>query len=399
MTPSRNLIAYYRDRCKSPLTQVTLAQALGVHVNTIQHWEKRGVPSPADLLRLVELFAECGAIADDETAVKFWEVSGREQFPIPPELHQFFRAAPRAAARELPLDTLPPPAPLPPGSLMPLRRNHLFVGRAEELRALAAALAPLDATAVISGIAGMGKTQLACEFAHRYGQFFPGGILWISFADAGAVAAGVAACGGAGYLDLRPDFETLPLDKQARLVLASWRAPAPRLLVFDNCEDEALLAEWRPPSGGCRVLVTSRRARWCATLVTRVLPLRVFERAESIALLRRHRPDLPDDNTQLDAIAEQVGDLPLALHLAGSFLDRYRDSCTPDDYLRQLGAELLTHPSFVGDGFSPTKHEHHLERTFIVSYGQLDRHRQADALALRLLNHAAYFTLVHNQAG
>ncbi|MEZ4659844.1 MAG: hypothetical protein R2911_19995 [Caldilineaceae bacterium] len=36
------------------------------------------------------------------------------------------------------------------------------------------------------------------------------------------------------------------------------------LLVFDNCEDPALLAQWRPTSGGCCVLVTSRRGRWPA---------------------------------------------------------------------------------------------------------------------------------------
>lgn len=245
MLTSPNRIAYYRDRCTPPLTQAALALALGKHINTIQLWEKQGVPSAADLLRLVALFVERRAIGDYETALKFWDVSGRGRTPlqVPPELQTLF-------AKESMAGPARPDAPLPAASRMPLHRNRLFRGRRPELEALAEALASPDATVVVSGPAGMGKTQLAAEFAHRYGQRFPGGVFWISFADPGAVAAGVAACGGAGHLRLHPDFEALPLDRQVRLVQAAWREATPRLLVFDNCEDQNLLAEWRPPSGG-----------------------------------------------------------------------------------------------------------------------------------------------------
>ena len=60
---------------------------------------------------------------------------------------------------------------------------------------------------------------------------------------------------------LRPDFGDLSFEDQVREVMSAWQSALPRLLVFDNCEDEALLAQWRPPTGGCRVLVTSRRER------------------------------------------------------------------------------------------------------------------------------------------
>ena|ERR1700752_4989274 len=73
----------------------------------------------------------------------------------------------------LPLEIIPDPAPLPPGSRMPLRRNPLFVGREVDLRTLATALkggetAAIGQTAVASGLSGVGKTQLASEFVHRY---------------------------------------------------------------------------------------------------------------------------------------------------------------------------------------------------------------------------------------
>jgi tetratricopeptide (TPR) repeat protein len=317
----------------------------------------------------------------------------------PREIDAETLAAAEAQLAALPLEGVPGPGALPRGSRMPLSPNPLFVGRAGDLGALAAVLKGGATvaigqvrTAATTGLGGIGKTQLASEFVHRYGRFFGGGVFWLSFADPAAIPAEVAGCGGAGGLELRPDFEALPLEGQVRLVLAAWCSPLPRLLVFDNCEDEELLARWRPPSGGCRVLVTSRRGEWEAALGVRALRLDVLPRPESVALLRKHRPDL--EAGVAEAIAAELGDLPLALHLAGSFLKRYRYAVRPDDYLEQLRDEgLLRHPSLEGRGagYSPTGHEAHVARTFALSYARLDEADLTDALALKALARAAFF--------
>jgi len=52
-------------------------------------------------------------------------------------------------------------------------------------------------------------------------------------------------------------------------VQKAWQEPLPRLLVFDNCEAEGLLARWRPPYGGCRLLLTSQRLQWDTALGVR----------------------------------------------------------------------------------------------------------------------------------
>jgi hypothetical protein len=278
----------------------------------------------------------------------------------------------------LPVDIIPPLAALPPQSRMPLSRNPLFVGRRQDLRWLAQALKGGHTVAIgqtgtvaTTGLGGMGKTQLASEFIHRYGQFFSGGVFWLSFADPKTVPAEIAACGGAGAMELRPNFGQLPLEDQLRLVRAAWQEPIPRLLVFDNCEEPQLLAQWRPASGGCRILVTSRRAEWDPLLGVQTLPLDVLQRHESVALLREHCPDADDET--LEAIAAEVGDLPLALHLAGSYMARYRRVITPTQYLQQLqDPALLKHPSLKGLGLSPTGHAQNVYRTIALSYDQLD---------------------------
>ena len=294
----------------------------------------------------------------------------------------------------IPIHSVAPLGPLPLPTRLPLTRNPLFIGRTQELKQMANALRGAARIGddpvrpfIITGLGGLGKTQLVSEFAHRYGRFFAGGVFWLSFADARAIPAEVAACGGTNGLALRPDFAELPLDEQVRLVTTAWQADIPRLLIFDNCEDPELLMRWRPAIGGCRILVTSRRAEWSGTLGVQTKALDGLQRAESIALLREHRPDA--DEAMLDQLAEEVGDLPLALHLAGSYLARYRRSLTIAEYLTQLRVAPIEHHSLQSGGVSPTGHEQNISRTIALSFNRLDQQEPTDALALALLARSA----------
>jgi tetratricopeptide (TPR) repeat protein len=318
---------------------------------------------------------------------------------------QYFKSEPvdphtlEAAQRllnDLPLELIPEPGTLPERSRMPFRRNKLFVGRENDLRWLArqlrgettAARMPLVS---ISGIGGIGKSQLATEFIHRYGRFFAGNVFWLNFINPDAVAAEVIACGGPEGLDL-PNFSFLSVEHQLQKVLSAWQSPLPRLLVFDNCEEDELLDKWLPTTGGCRVLVTSRRYEWDPSLGVQVLQLDVFRRGESVELLRKFREDLPATDPDLDAIANELGDLPLALYLAGSYLKLYKHETTPAKYLLQLrGPPLLRHPSLMNGGLSPTRHIQNVARTFDLSYMRLNPTDVEHALALQILPRAAHF--------
>jgi hypothetical protein len=308
-------------------------------------------------------------------------------------------AAAERMLSELPLDTVPDLAGVPAGSRMPFSRNRLFVGRENDLRALAAALKAGGAAAVgqspaVTGGGGVGKTQLASEFVYRYGQYFAAGVFWLNLSDAESVPVEVAACGGPTGMNLHPEFDQLPLDTQVGMVAAEWANALPRLLVFDNCEAELLLEMWRPRGGGCRVLVTTRRGEWSEALGVETLPLGTLPRPESIALLREHRSDLDNDDPDLDAIAHELGDLPLALHLAGNYLHRYRLAPfgDPAAYLKAIRRpDILGHRSLTVGGETPVGHEQHVARTFAVSYERLDGEAPEDILARSALARAAWF--------
>ena len=392
------LLSRYRGRMG--LTQEELAERAGIHAQEISKLERGVVRSPrsttvqflADALKLdTQEKATFGAAARGESASSTTLVNGSKLAP-----RSSVGTEAESLLASMPTDVLPDRSPLAAGSRMPLAPNPLFVGRGDELLKVATSLRGLDATVALgqvvasTGLGGLGKTQLAVELVHRYGRYFAGGVFWLSFASADEVPLQVAACAGADAMDLAPGIETQSLDERVKRVQRAWQSPLPRLLVFDNCEDEALLAAWRPASGGCRVLITSRRAHWSPTLGVTALSLDVLPRPDSIELLRRYRSDLAANDPGLDAIATELGDLPLALHLAGSYLRAYCAEVSLDDYLAELRrADVVHHASLLGagldDAVSPTHHVQGVAQTFALCIGRLDRGREADRVALALL--------------
>ncbi|MFZ0545409.1 MAG: BTAD domain-containing putative transcriptional regulator [Candidatus Promineifilaceae bacterium] len=295
-------------------------------------------------------------------------------------------------------DELAEPGPLPVNALIPYRRNNDFTGREEGLLRLAELLLPWpdgdnrnNRPTAVTGMGGVGKTQLAVEFCYRYGRFFPGSVYWLNFDEAENVAEEVARIGGERGMGLYQETEQLTLADKVGRVQKAWQEPTPRLLIFDNCEAEKLLADWLPVTGGCRVLVTSRRGHWSRELEINTLSLKVLNKVESLTLLQRLAPRL--NKQEAIEVAAEIGHLPLALHLAGGFLRRY-ELVSPAQYLSQLRDKgLLQHPSLQGRGLahSPTDHELHVALTFALNITQLDLNDDVDAIAQQLLLCAACF--------
>jgi tetratricopeptide (TPR) repeat protein len=296
-----------------------------------------------------------------------------------------------------------PPMPPNPGPFrVPYARNPLFVGREAELARLAEALDAGQPVAVI-GTGGQGKTQLAVEAAYRAWEqgAVPGGVFWLNMEEPAGIAAQVAAGAGPDGLNV-PGWDPGAFERNLALVQAAWQQPTSRLLVFDNLEDPALLRMWRPKVGGCRVVITARNAHWPAALGVRTLPLEGLARTASRELLLAPRAVeqgvtpaelLADPATAhaADAICAVLGDLPLALALAGAYLESM-PGVSLQRYLTQVRGDLLAHRSLNPAPTTdlPTGHTPSLAVTFALSYLRLEPAHAVDALALRLLHRAAH---------
>lgn len=163
-------------------------------------------------------------------------------------------------------------------------------------------------------------------------------------------------------------------------------------MVLDNIEDSKVIQNLLPQLPRVRLLITSRRSNWPAYLGLKTWPLDVLARHQSKELLSRLSPrlrDTPDE--ELDAVAERLGDLPLALDLAGRYLEDCYD-LSPAGYLEDLdtAGNAIEHTSlkdWVND--SPTKHATSLAATFALSWRRLDGD-EIDALARKIFMACGY---------
>jgi len=263
----------------------------------------------------------------------------------------------------------------PPGSHLPLSPNAVFTSREMDLLELAKELHPSSTTGagmtqrsvVITGGGGMGKTQLAVEFCYRYGRFFQN-VNWIH-ADQ-EIPMEIAECGSAMGLPEWPN----KVEDQVALTLMAWQDGGPHLVVFDNVTDPSIIQKWMHRLPRCKLLLTALQSQWPPDLDIKPRPLHTMPRDGSRDLLRKLAPRLKtvlDD--ELDDIAERLGDLPLALDLAGRYLaDRQRLS--PKEYLNDLekAGSALGHSSFRDwVKHSPTNHKTNLAATFSMSWDRL----------------------------
>ena len=223
-------------------------------------------------------------------------------------------------------------------------------------------------TQAVTGMGGLGKTQLAIEFAWRYGKYFRG-VHWLNLADPTLFDSEIATCGK----DMT--FPNFPEDQptQVTLTLQAWKTNGPRLLILDNFEDPTLVNDILPRlrHSNIRILVTSRRSDWLPTTGLNPIPLDLFSPAESLEFLKRSLLKRKDSDHDLNALAERLGHLPLALELAGRYLNAHpRLSVT--EYLAQA-KEALEHPSMKAWrkdmlGLTPTHHQTSLLSTFALSW-------------------------------
>jgi tetratricopeptide (TPR) repeat protein len=125
-----------------------------------------------------------------------------------------------------------------------------------------------------------------------------------------------ALAGLAPHLGLPPSAATSVVDASEAVLDALRRGePFSRwLLIFDNADEPEDINEMVPRGPG-HVLITSRNFAWQGVVDT--VPVDVFSRAESVQFLRK-RVSASITEQEASRLAEELGDLPLALEQAGA---------------------------------------------------------------------------------
>ena len=257
-------------------------------------------------------------------------------------------------------DTLPP-------------RNPVFTGRDEMLAEVGRSLAdgPVAVVAV-RGLGGMGKSQVALEYAHRMrscGRYRVAG--WVRADSAVTVAEDLAAM--APLLGLPADG---PAGEVAASVVATLGSRRDWLVVFDNAQAPGDLAGMLPRGVG-HVMITSRNRAWSG--VASQLDLEVFSRAESVVFLcKRSGRDEPDAAGDL---AGELGDLPLALAQAAAYIDAR--AVTIGGYLALYRDPALAR-RLRRESLDSNEYPASVARTWLLNIGRLSAEHPAAVELLRL---------------
>ena len=230
------------------------------------------------------------------------------------------------------------PGDLSPIWNVPYQRDPNFTGREQLLHDLRSSLAAGRATALslaaLHGLGGIGKTQLALEYAYRHAPDYDL-VWWVRSETPAALAGDYAAL--AGPLDL-PEKGATEQEVAVAAVRQHLGTRGKWLLVFDNAAAPQDLKNFLPLGGGGHVLITSRNPAWRG--MAQPLEVQVWPREDAVAFLLKRTGQ--QDEAAAGELAKELGYLPLALEQAAAYMEAYGLSIS--DYLpvfRQRHRELL----------------------------------------------------------
>jgi hypothetical protein len=215
---------------------------------------------------------------------------------------------------------------------------------------------------------GVGKTQLAMEYGHRFANDYD--LCWW-------VDSGQPELIGEQVTGLAVALRLVEADVATPKALAAVKSHLGQhdrwLLIFDNADGPASVREWLP-SGPGHVLLSSRRQVWGG--VAEPLPVGVFARVESVALLRRHLSTLA--YADADRLAAALGDLPLGVAQAAGLMAETGMSAS--EYLEVLAE----HAAQITAEGAPADYPASLAAAVRLSRTRLDEEDAAAGQLLRL---------------
>jgi len=365
--------------------QQDVADQLGVSLVTMQRWE-RGSQHPGAYYR-VKLCALFGLSAQ--------ELGLLEEFPAP--------ASPESETEEIAgIEGIEETAPSEAASTqelalwtIPYVRNPHFTGRDDLLDHLMQQLSPaqseqaetirqaaLTQSHVIKGLGGIGKTQIAVEYAYRareQGRYVH--TLWINAASEEALLTCFSA-----LADFLPAFPSKEETDQRQLAAAviHWleHCSKPWLLILDNADDLAFIQPYIPLRGNGAVLLTTR-AHAVGALASSI-EVDNMSVIEGTQLLLRRAQRLnnatPEEINEASNIVVALAQFPLALDQAGAYIEE--TGCSVREYLQLY--QQHRHALLSRRGQQATGYPSSVATTWSLSFEQVEHVNPAAAELLQL---------------
>jgi len=276
-------------------------------------------------------FARLPTFPSTGTPVSAWPSSREALLDIASSIKAAANAPPLDCSPMLSAPLRPAPVHLDPMALwnVPHRRNPFFTGREPILTYLHDMPIPNKAIAstppqALSGPPGIGKTQLALEYAYRYRDHYEA-VLWVNAASRELLTANFAQL--AALLGL-PEKDQ-PNQRLALNAVKGWlHTSTGWLLILDNLPDLPMVRDLLPPGGRGHTLLVTRQPvprPFGLNIDVPTMPLEdqaclLLRRAGIIASNAPPGAASRSERQKAQEIAEALHGFPLALELAGAYI-------------------------------------------------------------------------------
>ncbi len=373
------------ERLQRQWTQQQLAEHIGAAIVTVKRWERWDtVPSPYFRLKLTALFGK----SEEELGL------GEEHSSLPTS----FERKARSEEQRTPVST-----DISSVWTVPYRRNPYFTGRDDLFCFLDECLASTTQTKftmtcydaltqplALTGLGGIGKTQIAVEYAYRaYAQGKYAHVLWINAAGEEAILASFTSLAA-----LLPTFPAANETNQQKLVDAvkQWleRCMQSWLLIFDNADDLSSIQNYFPRYGNGSLLLTTRaHAVGSLALAVEVEKMSFIE-GECLLLRRSQRVQQMSDEkvNAVEHLVRILDHFPLALDQAGAYIEE--TGCTFDMYLHLY--QTHRRALLARRGAQATNYPESIFTTWSLSFQMV---KQANPAAAQLLQLCAFLAPDH----
>ncbi|NEO33947.1 MAG: tetratricopeptide repeat protein [Symploca sp. SIO3C6] len=224
------------------------------------------------------------------------------------------------------------PKRLSPPQNLPLGGVSKFVGRSTELETLHQQLQRTERVAIsaISGMGGIGKTELALQYAQHYWQEnYPGGVCWLIARDVDLGTQIISFARKKMKLSVpqKLDEQPLNLEEQVQWCWNNWQPPDKSVLVIlDDVTEYENIKSYLPPNDPrFKIIITTRRQSLAESF--ELLSLEVLSEEAALELLASliGEERLQRQLEEAKKLCQWLGYLPLGLELVGRYLQRKKD--------------------------------------------------------------------------